>query len=507
MLAELAADKDLPRELGTATLRMVSKALASSDWDGDGCPDFGDDVDWQIAAEMAAEAKPAPSASGARRARGGGRRTASQGTRQMREEVDPCAAVPPNDRPRLLAALLVKTDIGDQPRLTDGLTDDRRRAVLAFLSWRLATNARITNSAHRQAWMQAVAEIWSQGEVLSERLAAVIVLRELVRSWPMAEQAEQWQRSLVTNLDWSGRIVESRQRRAAKRSGRLRSAGEATTRPFAAELFTGQKRYLALYGTRSPWRRRFDAKALRTRGLESFERSIRRQVARRLDAEARKSAAQGDDVASFSHAAAAAAAYEAALAVEPNPLDAHALMFAAAEANFMAGKRCDGVRDADGTLVRLANGTLQPHLADQRALVETSCVYARRAATWYGKVMNWQGSKGVDAAGRPLDHRDEAAHSALVVRERLLVLRASLPAGHPRHLEARMVPELRPDQAEVDRLVDLNRNALEPVRVEPLSLDPEVVAWMKAAGIGGTNAIKPSAIPSGFSPLTRARGR
>ena len=41
-------------------------------------------------------------------------------------------------------------------------------------------------------------------------------------------------------------------------------------------------------------------------------------------------------------------------------------------------------------------------------------------------------------------------------------------------------------------------------------LDPGFAAHaaaLKARGIGGTNAIKPSAIPSGSSPLTRARGR
>lgn len=293
-----------PADRAEVLARLVRK-LADRDWDGDGCPDFGD--------------------SHPERA---------------------CGAVDPLVRGRLYAASGTQPAFDDLPAWVDDLPGPERTRTLAALAAREAVRAQVLALPEAATILAAVADEWDRQQDDDAAVAAFLTLREAVARAPMDRRAPHWQsRAMELQEQWA---VHAPQRIQIERETRLidreeRRRGQTVPPdwirgrvPFPSLPEVSQEarlRYLQAYGPDSAWARHWaghpDMLAAGLRDWRDHQRDLARLL---LSKQAFVDAAN---------------AYEEWLRYAPEGAEAREVRHIRAHVLFAAGEACGGAPPPD----------------------------------------------------------------------------------------------------------------------------------------------------------------
>lgn len=316
---------------------------------------------------------------------------------------------------------------------------------------------------------------------LGQAHASVGEMAAAVARDPLAREAAAQLRRVIWLWDWLAglgrRADEELEKHPKSRDAKYRvDMANAAKVAQVAE----RRRWLALVAKGSPWQVKWGGDKELAAEVREFERKVRYEFALLNHAQARRLEIRGKVDEAIVEYGNAARQYEEVLAFEPGATDAYSLTLTLAELWFSAGIQCDGPRNKERDLV-LIEGEVPPWPTVKVPAVKSACVSMAKSVTYYERVRDWQGPRGADYDGKPMDKTADAAWSVVATMERMLTARAAYPAGDPERVATLSVPELRPSRKQDDADIKAAELLKEVRRVAPLPIDPSAVAWLLAA--------------------------
>ncbi len=410
-------------------LAQFAAALADSDWDRDGCDDFGSEFMQEHCVQLPLD---------------------------LRIPLYNAVFQPP----QLPTDWPTRFPLDVRDRLRANL--QAREAARAVLDGQLA--------GIRLAILRAYVEMLNaQGE--GDRYAeAMPVLRELLQRQPLARDAPQLQWLLIHAADGLASDGQSdvdalrwhndgTHRLAPDRLAEVKA--RVTRLPTWREMqFAERRQFKALFAPATPWSAawRKDAALLgKTRHELNF---LELQAAQMLRA-------QGKSEEATAQYLQVADALTVELRADPQANDAYETTFVLAETLYWAGVRCRVKRSEQQPY-----GEPLPFLPSEVTPVQAACATMRRAIAVYDQVRDWPGKLPPNDA----DHAEEAAWSAVQAMREVLEVRIALPPGDPHRLPPSQSTWIRPTE-EQDRADE--EKCLEGIcRVKPQPLDDDAVEWI-----------------------------
>jgi hypothetical protein len=418
---------------------LLARALTETDWDNDGCADFGTE-----------------------------------------DVAHNCLVLDPRIRPRLYVAAVIEPKFDDFPNWTAGLPPATLARVKANLAMREKLRPRLANLADSRVIAEYARRLYLTQDDDHYRQAVLVYALALTR-WPDVREAEEWQRNTIRSFDilaaaatFCSRTLERNPKDTAARLGLAMALADQEKQVLA------RRKYLTLFSEGTHWRQKWQRDAALTAQVRERLAHIQMDYAQLLHGQAQTLRRARDEPSALARYVEAAQAYEQWLQTNPGHMDAYQVTWTLAETLYFAGKRCDGLRDMAGRLLKLQDSSDEVIAYPQAALgpLRHACGLVQKAVTTYAKVRDWQGPRTLGDDKKPMNLRTQAQESLLVALGQLLAARASYPVGQADHLEPRQVPELPPSPVQDAADLAKNQGQAGLVRLVPLPLDPQVNAWL-----------------------------
>lgn len=433
-------------DLRKEAIEYLAKSLAEPSWDEDGCDDFGNE-----------DAKSA------------------------------CLTLDPRLRPRLYVASVLAPDFTDFPNWQSVAQGDVLTRLQANFNARQAVRKDLING---KPYIYDI--LLTYGNTLLEQALddyyrqGILVLGYVVDHWPQARESQASQRKIIRAVDILAGAALNYQALLAK--GGL-SAAEQNTAKLGLEMAMAdqerqvveRRKYLSLFAKGTPWYEKWGGDKDLAAQVDDTINKVRLDFARLMHQQAQTLRAAGEEDAALAKYIEASKEYEVLLLNDLEAPGAYELAWTVAETQYFAGKRCDALRTKENELLTdPKSGALIPYPVEAVPALKGSCEQMRKSIKYYTMVRDWKGQKGKGEDGKPLDYTEEAGFTAILSSSQVLNARAALPVNDPEYLESRMIPELRPSNAQDEADIEAMKDAIAVQRVPRQTIDPVATEWLLA---------------------------
>ena len=423
-------------------LELFANSFAESDWDRDGCDDFGG------------------------------------------EEAQPnCPQLQAELRAQLYAACVLEPQIAEFGDWTGRLPADQRRTVSKNLAAREAVRAEL----HSQfaAILPKIVYYYEQFLQRQQeddlRRQAILVLQSLLKREPLARDAAKWQAQLFRTFDLLDRSAEgcALELRSHRDGTRPLTAVRLVATQECLRLYTAdiggrwreRERYLTLFGPGSAWLAAWRTDAAIVAEVAKITKKIPEDFVILTFQSARLFKILGNLHESQVQYLEAAKRCAELLQDPVNSSKSYDYLWWQGEALYFAATQCRARQDG-------SDGPIQTWPDAEVAAVKSDCEIKRRAQKVYVAVRDWTGPESDAHKPYSTNNREEGGLSAVFAMRDIVGARASLPATDPQRLEAAQWPGSRPTEAANER----DRQACEKQKdchLPTPNLDADVVTWLE----------------------------
>lgn len=439
-------------------IEYLAKSLAEPSWDDDGCDDFGS------------------------------------------EDAHPgCLQLDPALRPRLYVSSIIEPKFDDEFKANTWMADSKAQGeVLQRLKANFEARQAVRHdlTTGDKPYLFDILQMY--GNTLFEQSEdeyyrqAVLVYAYAIDKWPLAREAQAMQRRVIKSIDILASAADS-----CKEQLRKHQEGSKVLKPEALNSaliclrmsladqdrqVLERRRYLTMFGKDSPWFEKWGGDKDLAAQVEETTNKVRGDFAILIlrQAQALKAAGKMDEA--MEKYAEAAREYETVLKADPKSAKAYDTAWTLAEALYFGGFRCRAMpneKNPDDPTPLLWPAPIVP-------VVKKACESMRRSLEYYVMVRDWKGPRPLDDAGKPVEHTDEAAMSAIDAAHKIIQAHASFPKDDPEHLEPSQLADIRPTKASDDAEEEACKKKIEAgdskekiCHVQPQPIDPIVVEWIQ----------------------------
>ncbi len=452
LLRALDAIVSMPptQPLRVQALQALGQTVAQTDWDANGCADFGDEE--------------------------------SAKTR--------CPTLDPQIRSGLYLASVLSPDNQTWSTWHKGLTGNTLAQMEERLHERTVVRELLEKRGYFLEVLRATGDArFAQGTEAAFRQSAMIY-RYLLARLPLAKDAPKFQQRIIRAMDLLGtqvfkipdlvaRLVKKINDPAAKRS--IESAVQDME-----ERISERRKYLMLFSKDTAWFKAWQSDGAVLAAAESRQTEISLQIAMLIHTQAQTLRKSCEEPRARAKYIVAIEEYEKLLLGDPAAPGAYDLAWTLAETLwFAAPQKPDPPLQKGMVRVHLCQGGCPPEPECPAQPFGQREIKIRReilnkSLHYYEMVRDWQGPHTLGDDQKPLDHKEEAAYTAQAVRSLLLTIQTELPVHDPQHLDDRQVPGLEHHAVQDAIDQEANKDAAGIVHMKPQPLDPAAVDWILA---------------------------